>query len=508
MSGPERADPAAGDTAPPLHRFDVDRRDLLKLLGGGMLFCLARAPEAGAQESGRAVGGEKPKELSAWLHIDKDGKITAFTGKVEVGQNIRTSLAQQVAEELGVAVASVAMVMGDTDRTPFDMGTFGSRTTREMAPFLRAVAASAREGLIDAAAKLWSVDRAGLSIKNGRVVSPSGKSASFGELTRGEELVATVDERSALTPATTWRIAGQTVPKIQGRDFVTGAHRYSSDLTRPGMLHGKILRPPSFRARIAGADGTKAAAMPGVEVVIDGDFIGVAAPDPGTARRAVDAITVKWTEKPDQPSDATIFEYLKSNARPPEAGAAAADPAVAQALATAPIRLKQTYTVAYIAHAPLEPRAAVAEWERGKLTVWTGTQRPFAVRDQLAETFRIPRESVRVIVPDTGSAYGGKHQGDAAVEAARLAKSADKPVKVVWSREEEFTWAYFRPAGVIEVATGATGDGAITAWDFHNYNSGPAAIETPYEVAHKTVRYHPVESPLRQGSYRALAATA
>jgi nicotinate dehydrogenase subunit B len=165
--------------------------------------------------------------------------------------------------------------------------------------------------------------------------------------------------------------------------------------------------------------------------------------------------------------------------------------------------------VAYIQHAPLEPRAAVAEWEGNKLTVWTGTQRPFAVRDELASAFHLPLEQVRVIVPDTGSAYGGKHTGECAVEAARLAKGAGRPVKLVWTREEEFTWAYFRPAGVIDVKSGVAADGTLTAWEFHNYNSGPAAIGTSYSVANQKIQFHPAKNPpLRQGSYRGLAATA
>ena len=174
----------------------------------------------------------------------------------------------------------------------------------------------------------------------------------------------------------------------------------------------------------------------------------------------------------------------------------------------AEVKLRQSYTVAYIAHAPLEPRAAVAEWKDGKLTVWTGTQRPFGVRTELAEAFRIPETQIRVIVPDTGAAYGGKHTGDAAIEAARLAKAAGKPVKLVWTREEEFTWSYFRPAGVIEISSGVRNDGAITAWEFHNYNSGASAIRTPYTIAHQKIEFHRASSPLRQGSYRALAATA
>jgi isoquinoline 1-oxidoreductase len=169
---------------------------------------------------------------------------------------------------------------------------------------------------------------------------------------------------------------------------------------------------------------------------------------------------------------------------------------------------RQTYTIAYIAHSPLEPRAAVAQWQDGKVTAWTGTQRPFGVRGELASAFRIPEENVRVIVPDTGSGYGGKHTGEAAVEAARLARAAGKPVKLVWTREEEFTWAYFRPAGVIDISSTVSDDGRITRWEHRNYNSGNAGIRALYDVPEKTEVFHQAQSPLRQGSYRALAATA
>ena len=167
-----------------------------------------------------------------------------------------------------------------------------------------------------------------------------------------------------------------------------------------------------------------------------------------------------------------------------------------------------SYRIPYIAHVPLEPRAAVAEWTDGKLTVWTGTQRPFGVRSELAAAFRVPEERVRVIVPDTGSAYGGKHTGEHAVEAARLAKAAGKPVKLVWTRKEEFSYGYFRPAGVIDVKAGVDADGRLTSWEFDNWNSGGSAIRTPYEVPNQRIQFHASDSPLRQGSYRGLAATA
>ncbi len=490
--------------------FRVDRRDFLKLFGGGLLVCLTDR-SALAQESGRTFGShELPTDIAAWLAIAPDSHVTVLTGKVEVGQNIRTSLAQSVAEELRVPFDSITMLMGDTDLVPWDAGTFGSRTTPTMGPQLRKMAAAARQLLIDMAAKRWSVDPASLTADDAKVTGPhSDQSLSYGELTRGEKLVQTVSDAVLLTPASAWKVAGTAVPKVNGRDFVTGKHKYPSDIVRPGMMFGKVLRPQGFNATLVSLDTTKAEKMPGVTVVHDGDFIAVAAADPQTAEHALSALRATWNVPP-QPSNQGLFASFKQSAKgaEDEDGAKQSPGSVSQAMAAAPIQLHQQYTVQYIAHAPLEPRAAVAEWTNGKLTVWTGTQRPFGVRDELMAAFHLPPEKVRVIQPDMGSGYGGKHTGEAAVEAARLAKATGKPVKLVWTREEEFTWAYFRPAGLIEISSGANRDGTLVAWEHHNYNSGPAAITTPYNVAHPLSQFHPADSPLRQGSYRALAATA
>lgn len=488
------------------HWFEVDRRDFFKVLGGGFFVCLC-ARDLRAQESGSIRRGhELPRDIAAWLRISESGAVTIYTGKVEMGQNIRTSLAQQVAEELRVPVDSITMIMGDTALTPWDAGTFGSRTTPTMAPQLKSVAITARETLIAMAAERWNIDASRLSARDGVVVDNTNhRSISYGELTDGRNLVTAVGDPSFI-PAPNWTVAGTPIPKVDGREFVTGKHKYTSDLHPVDMLFGKVLRPTGFNAKLVSVDTHAAEKPSGAIVVRDGDFIGVVAPTAYDSERAIEAIKAEWNV-PAQPSDRELFTYLKKNADPnPEDSHITGS--VDQALASSDVKLEQTYTVQYIAHAPLEPRAAVAEWKGDKLTVWTGTQRPFAVRDELSEVFRIGTESVRVLVPDTGSAYGGKHTGDAAVEAARLAKACGKPVKVVWTREEEFTWAYFRPGGVIDVRSGAHKDGSIVAWEFHNYNSGPAGIETPYSIPNQTVQFHPVKSPLRQGSYRALAATA
>ena len=485
------------------------RRDFLKIFGSGLLIALAPTPDWAQESGGRFGGHELPTNVSAWLHIAADNRVTVFTGKVEVGQNIRTSLAQQVAEELRTPFDSITMVMGDTARTPWDMGTFGSMTTPRMGPELRKMSVAARQTLVLIAAERWHVEASTLHAADGKVTDPvHSRSLTYGELTDGKDIVKVVHGEEPLTPAAEWKIAGKPVLKTGIRDFVTGKHVFPSDITRPGMLFGAIVRPSGFHATLASLDTSAAEKLPGVQIIHDGDFIGVVAPDYYTAETAAAAVKAKWNVPP-QPSNADLFAILKKGGgEESDRGPEHQTGSVSQALAGAPIKLDQEYTVQYIQHAPLEPRAAVAEWDGDHLTVWTGTQRPFGVKDQLVEAFSLQPDQVRVIQPDMGSGYGGKHTGECAIEAARLAKAAGKPVKLIWTRREEFTWAYFRPAGVIDIRAGITADGKLTAWEHHNYNSGGAALGTPYDVPNQLVQYHPADSPLRQGSYRSLAAAA
>ncbi len=479
----------------------LDRRSFLQSLGGGLLVILAADSVATAQESGAAGrhGQELPQNVAAWLHIAPTGAITAYTGKVEVGQNIRTSLTQAVADELRCDPGTVILVMGDTSMTPWDAGTFGSRTTPTMAPEMRKMAATARESLVQAAENGWSVDRTQLQAIGGCVVDTvSGRKASYGELAAQVDWTKVIGRPDFVTPARQWRVAGTSLPKVNAREIITGKHQYTSDLKLPGMLYGRVLRSPSFGAKLVSADTTAASNLAGVTVVRDGDFIGVAATDEQKAQKALLSIDAKW-EQQRQISAGELFQYIKSSADPPTQAAEGPNSAHT---------LNSTYTIAYIAHVPLEPRAAVAEFSGDNLTVWTGTQRPFGVRSELASTFGLRDQQVRVCMPDTGSGYGGKHSGECAIEAARLAKGSGRPVKLIWSREEEFTWAYFRPAGVIDVRSATRSDGNLLRWDFHNYLSGPSGLQSPYEVPDKTERFHRVDSPLREGSYRGLASTA
>jgi isoquinoline 1-oxidoreductase len=493
----------------------IHRRNFFKLLGGGIAVVLSYSdlfalPGLLRQEEAPLPGGAARADdnsIAAWIHIRENGTVAVYTGKVEVGQNIRTSLAQVVAEELAVPVSAIEMVMGDTLLTPYDRGTFGSRTTPTMGPQLRKAAASLREVLADMAATHWKTAKGSVQCKDGRVVhTGSGKTLGYGELTKGKKIVVPLNDKVALTPADQWKVAGTPVPKVNGSSFVSGKHKYVSDMVLPGMVYGKILRAPAYGASLASVDVEKARGAAGVTVVQEKDFIGVTAPDPQTAAGALARIDARWTSTP-QPSRANIFKYLKDNARRTDAGKNTRE-AAEKAFAAAPLQLRQHFEVQYIAHVPLEPRAALATWENGELTVWTGTQRPFGVQEELAALFSLPKEKIRVMMPDTGSGYGGKHSGEAALEAARLARAVGKPVKVVWTREEEFKWAYLRPGGLIEVAAGVNNEGTLTSWEFHNYNSGNAGIETPYEAGAAHIQFHPSNTPLKQGSYRGLAATA
>ena len=236
---------------------------------------------------------------------------------------------------------------------------------------------------------------------------------------------------------------------------VTGARAFASDLTRPGLLHGRALRPPAFGASLRSVDAADAAALPGVSVVREDDFVGVVAPDPLAAAEAIGSIRAEWDMSGvAQVSNADLDAYLRGH--PAEVhgwggGFHHEEGDLDRAFLDAEVSLERTYTAAYIAHAPLETRVALADWEGDRLTVWTTTQRPFGVRQELAAELKVDETDLRVIVPDAGGGYGGKHTGEVAIEAARLARATGAPVKVRWSREEEFTWAYFRPAAVIDV---------------------------------------------------------
>lgn len=514
-SGISQPDDAELDYDERVERVDYDfglsRRSFVKGLGAGLLISLhlpALAQESGRRGRGGFLG-TGAKNLAARIHLGNDETITVLVGKVEGGQGARAELSQAAAEELRVPVGRVQMLLADTSLVPNDGMTAGSGTTPRTVPAVRRGAAMARNMLIEFACAQWKVEPTAVAMQDGKVVhTASQRSCTYADLAKSAEaaklLQQVIPPDVELTPVKEWKVMGTPVLRPNARDIVTGTHKYPSDIARPGMLYGKILRAPAYGAKLLSIDLAPAKAMKDVVAVQDDQFVGVAAPNTSRAQAALTAIsnTAKWAPAPPQPSSKELFAYLQQNAE----GGVPQNP-FADELGQRK-SMRRTYHVPYIQHAPLEPRAAVAEWSDGQLTVWTGSQNPFGIRSELARAFHVPEDSVRVVIPDFGGAFGGKHTGEYAVEAARLARAASRPVWLRWTREEEFTWAYFRPAAVIEAEASLDAQGKIATWHFININSGPNAVDTPYAIAKKDCRFVPSRPPLRHGSYRGLAATA
>ncbi len=489
------------------------RRGFLQALGAGLLITVTETRLFGQAESGfqgrrggRGGGafGGAPVPISARIHIAHDGSVTVLSGKVECGQGARAEIGQAAAEELRLHPGQVTVLLCDTTLCPNDGGTFGSQTTPRTIPVIRAAAAAARLARLELAARAWSVPAAELDIRDGKILhAASHRETSLGDLAASEQAaqaLSQVPRNVTITPVKDWKVMGAPAFRHDQRDMVTGRHTFPTDITRPGMLYGKILRPPAVGTTLTSLDAPTP--LDGVTLVHENDFAGIVAPTTFAADNAIAALApaAKWSAPPTNSSE-TLAADLRAGVR----GGVPTNPFPIQ---SPNIAFQQSYFTPYIQHAPLEPRTAVAEWNGNKLTVWTATQNPFSVRSELARAFSISDDDVHLIVPDFGGGFGGKHTGECAVEAARLAKAAGKPVMLRWSRAEEFTFAYFRPAAVIDISAALTPAGKIASWFFVNINSGNSGIDSPYAIPSKRSQYVTSAPPLRHGSYRGLAATA
>jgi isoquinoline 1-oxidoreductase len=488
--------------------FDITaqltRREAAKRLGAGVLFTFT-ASRLGADES-----KDEPL-LTSRLHVAEDGTVTVLTGKVEIGQGIRTTLAQAAAEELKLPPARIRLIMGDTALVPDDGGTWGSMTTPRTVPVIRQACASLRELLRQSAAKIWNIDSAKLNVADGRATSPDGRSYDYVELAKSAVFEVARSTDAALTDPAKWRVCGTPLRSVNGPAIVSGKLTYSSDLIAKDTLFGKVLRGPNHRSKLLGFEDAQARELPGVRVVHEEGVLGVTAPTEVLAEKAARLIQARWSDD-ELGGPETLFKDLRSRARAPEAGNGGRYPPVMHAgsveagMASAAHKLKATYRLAYIAHMPLECRTAVAQWQGDRLTVHCGTQAPFLLRSEIAQALNMPEERVRIVVSDTGSGYGGKHSSECELEAARLSRGITQPVRLAWTRAEESTRVYCRPAAIIDVTSGLSSDGKVVAWDFHNINGGPAGLTPPYAFPNHSVAFHASDSPLQQGSYRSLAA--
>jgi nicotinate dehydrogenase subunit B len=466
----------------------VSRRTFCKLLGGGIVVLVTSSPaDLFAQH-----GPSYPEDLNAYLRIGEDGRVTVFSAKIEMGQGVHTSLAQMAAEELGVPLDSITMIMGDTDLCPWDAGTWGSLTTRMFGPALRAAAAEGRLAMMNLAAKKLGVARDRLVVHDGIVSvagSPSRK-ATYGELAKGKQITRLVGEKAVLRSAKEFKIIGRPTGRLDARDKVTGRASFAGDIRRPGMLYARIVRPPAHGATRKSIDLSAAKAIPGVTIVDESDLVAVLHADRERADKALHAIKTTWDVPTAAFDTESVGDYFLQHAAKGETKISHGDVAAAIAAAKSAGALRifeSTFRTAYLAHAPTEPHTALAELEEGKMTIWAGTQSPFGTRTHVAETLGFDEKKVRVITPFVGGGFGGKSSSNQAVEAARLAQITGKPVMVVWSRAEEFFFDTFSPASVIRITSAVDAAGKITLWDYNVYAAGDRAAQVLYDVPNAKV---------------------
>ena len=460
----------------------TSRRTFLKGLSG--IVVLVRFAPRTLLAQGRGY----PTDVNAYLHVAEDGRVTVFSGKIEMGQGVMTSLAQMAAEDLGVSLDQIEMVMGDTDRCPWDMGTFGSLTTRMFGPALRAAAAEARQILLTLAAEKLGAPRESLVVENG-VVSVKGepkRRVSYGALAKGQSITRTLGEKAVQRAASEMSVMGRSPRRLDAVDKVTGAGRYAADIRLPGLLHARILRPPAHGATLVRVDTAEAAKLDGVTVVDQDGLVAVLHADPVAAEAALARLKPEWKAAPPGANTDGIFDDLVGRAPAPQVQGAKGD--VEAAKASAPKRIEETYRKGYVAHAPMEPHAATASFEKGKLTVWAATQTPFPTHDRLAQVLALDPKSVRVLTPYVGGGFGGKSTGRQSEEAARLAKITGRPVQVAYTRQEEFFFDTFDPASVVKITSAVDAAGKITLWDYDVYFAGDRGAELFYDVPNVRMR--------------------
>lgn len=465
----------------------MNRRAFLQATGAVGLFLSFPIPVF-AQEPEKIPNEvpEYPKDFNAYLKIGPDGRVGCFVGKIEMGQGNMTALAMLAAEELNVSLDHVDMLMGDTDLCPWDGGTWGSLSVWQFGPVLRGAAAEAKTVLVQMAAERLGIPADRLVVKDG-VISVAGdpaKQVSYGELVQGQRIEHHLKEVKP-KPVAEFTLVGKEVPRKDGRAKVTGAAQYTGDIVPPGTLFAAILRPPAHGAKMLSVDVSAAERRPGVKVIQAGDLVATLHARSDQAREALALVKATFQPSPSRLDNQNIFDHLLKAAPPAKQLSAKGDLKTGEAASIH--RVEATYLDNYIAHAPMEPHTAVAQWEKGKLTVWASTQAPFLLRSQLCKALGLTARSVRVITPYLGGGFGGKGMAPQALEAARLAKVAGCPVQVTWSRQEEFFLDSFRPAGVVKLRAGLDKAGRITFWEHHVTAAGESEADTMYDIPHQHV---------------------
>ena len=463
---------------------NVSRREFLGLTGSGLFVFFWTGPRAFLQEPNPEERRPPfPEDFNAYLHIAPDGRVTCLVGKIEMGEGPMTSLPMMLADELDVPLEAVDIVMGDTDLCPWDMGTFGSLSTRQYGQLVRKAGAEARAALLEMAADHLKAPAERLTVKNGVVSdAPSGKHVTYGELVKGKHIERHVS-KAAVKPVSAFTVMGKSTDRRDARDKITGKAKFAADFVLPEMLHARIVRPPAHGSTHKRVDTSGAEKIEGVRIIRDGDMIAVLHKHRDIADKALALIKADYDLPPATHDDKTVFEHLLKTAPKPqvvnEKGSLAEGEKLSKTI------VEQTYLNSYVSHAPIEPHSATAVMDNDRVKVWAGTQTPFPLKQELAQALKLPADKVHVIVPYVGGGFGGKSASQQAIEAARLAKITGRPVQVMWDRSEEFFYDTFRPAAVVKIRAGLDAAGKLALWDYNVIAAGDREATSFYDAPHQ-----------------------
>jgi len=486
-------------------RSGLKRRDFFKLLGGGIFIFFQPWDPFELFDLQTQQRRSLPTEFNAFLQIAEDGSVNCYTGKIEMGQGAITSLAQIMADEIEVPFERVKMVMGDTDLCPWDGGTNGSNTIRTFSPRMRVAAAEAKTVLMQLGSDYLHVPVSQLEVKDGIIsdIKNNKSKVSYGELAKGKRIEKHLDGKPELKDYTKFKYVGKPYLHQDSRIKVTGEAKFSADIQLPGLLHARILRPPSHGAKLLTADVSEAEKIKGILVVRDGDFIAVLSDDRDMVDQAIVKVKAEYTFDEIKVDDKTIFDRIvKANST---ANVLRSTGDIETGRKISDTLTESEFHNSYVAHAPMEPHAATAMIEGDKITVWVSTQTPYRAQETIAREMNVPLEKVRIITPFVGGGFGGKSAHQQSVEAVKLAKIIGKPVVVAWTRQEEFFYDTFRPAAVVKITSGMDKSERITLWDYNTYYAGARGSETIYDVPHsKTTNYSGGSvHPFGTGAWRA-----
>jgi nicotinate dehydrogenase subunit B len=471
----------------------MDRRQFLKATGTGLFlyFTIGEMPALAQESPTLRARPTVPTDFNAFLRIGEDGRVTCFTGKIEMGQGPITSLPQMLADELDVQLEMVDIVMGDTDLCPWDVGTFGSLSTRMFGQTLRHAGAEARRVIVELAAEQLNVPQSRLGTRNGEVFDTSSpeRRIAYGRLTKGRRIERHLKEAPPLKGPAEMHVMGKPQHRRDAMEKVTGRAKYSGDIQLPGMLYAKLLRPPAHGAKLLSVDVAEAGSIEGVQILHDGDFVAVLHPYPDVAEAALAKVKATFDIPESDLTEVTIHDHLLKVA--PEGKIVAHGGSIDEGRRNSAVVVEEMYTDSYAAHAAIEPHTAVVKIDDDKATVWASTQTPFSAKEEVAKALGLPPANVRVMPPFVGGGFGGKSFNQQAVEAAKCAKLSGRPVQVAWSRKEEFFYDTFHPAAVVKIASGITGAGKISFWDYHVYFAGERGSEHLYDIPHYSTSAHP-----------------